>query len=95
MASLIKHSRVNDGQSILLFSNPDDQYVRENITIKASEDEGMAWPAKYHTLVDEGRGAGYSCLTSIDDNTIGILYEGSQAHLVFQKIPLEELMEGN
>ncbi|MCB0585770.1 MAG: exo-alpha-sialidase [Phaeodactylibacter sp.] len=95
MASLIKHSRENDGQSILLFSNPDDQYVRENITIKASEDEGMAWPVKYHTLIDEGRGAGYSCLTSIDDNTIGILYEGSQAHLVFQKIPLEELMEGN
>ena len=31
-------------------------------------------------------------LTSIDENTIGILYEGSQSDLVFQKILLSELI---
>ena len=92
MASLIKHSMGNDGKSILLFSNPVDQYVRQNMTIKISKDEGMTWPEKYHTLIDEGRGRGYSCMTSIDENTIGILYEGSQSDLVFQKISLAELM---
>lgn len=90
MASLIKHEEVS-GQSILLFSNPFDQYVRKHMTIKISEDEGMTWPEKHHTLIDEGRGRGYSCMTSIDKNTIGILYEGSQADLIFQKIRLSEL----
>tara|TARA_B110000046_G_scaffold172305_1_gene193950 strand:+ start:317 stop:559 length:243 start_codon:yes stop_codon:yes gene_type:complete len=42
--------------------------------------------------LDEGRGAGYSCLTSIDENTIGILYEGSQAQITFQKISLSEII---
>jgi sialidase-1 len=40
--------------------------------------------------LDEGRGAGYSCLTSIDEKTIGILYEGSQAHMTFQAIDVEK-----
>lgn len=93
MASLISHSMEKNGKKLLLFSNPADRYVRHNMTIKISEDEGFSWPEKYHTLVDEGTGRGYSCLTSIDENTIGILYEGSQADLVFQKIRLEELME--
>lgn len=93
MASLVKHE-VND-QSIMLFSNPFDQYNRKHITIKVSEDEGLTWPEKYHTLIDEGHGRGYSCMTSIDDQTIGILYEGSQADLVFQKIRLSELWKDN
>lgn len=93
MASLISHAQEESGKGLLLFSNPADRYVRHNMTIKISEDEGMSWPEKYHTLIDEGMGRGYSCLTSIDENTIGILYEGSQADLVFQKIRLEELME--
>ncbi len=97
MASLIRHDyAVEDQQkSVLIFSNPFDQYTRQNMTIKVSEDEGMSWPEKHFTLIDEGRGRGYSCLTSIDENTIGILYEGSQADLVFQKISLQELMRDN
>jgi len=89
MASLIEHPY--EGQDLLLFSNPADQYHRQNMTIKISEDEGRTWLKKYHTLIDEGKGRGYSCMTSIDENTIGILYEGSQADLVFQRLSLEEL----
>ena len=43
-------------------------------------------------LLDEGKGAGYSCMTSIDDQTIGVFYEGSQADIQFQAIPLKELL---
>jgi sialidase-1 len=89
MASLIKH-RTKKGQDILIFSNPANQFKRKDMTIKISEDEGMNWEEKFHLLIDEGRGRGYSCMTSIDANTIGILYEGSQADLVFQKIDLRE-----
>ena len=52
----------------------------------------MTWPEENWLLLDELGGRGYSSVTSIDDNTIGILYEGSQADMTFQKIPLEELI---
>jgi sialidase-1 len=95
MASLIKHtySEHDIRKEVLIFSNPADSLDRQNMTIKLSFDEGMSWPEQYHTMIDEGMGRGYSCLTSIDENTIGILYEGSQADLVFQKFTLADLMK--
>jgi len=46
---------------------------------------------KYWIELDEVIANGYSCITSIDENTIGILYEGSQAQMTFQKINLKGL----
>jgi sialidase-1 len=94
MASLHKHEYTESGKkkSILLFSNPNSRTTREHMTIKVSFDDGKTWPEKYWMLLDEGKGRGYSCLTSIDEQTIGILYEGSGADLVFQKIALSELV---
>lgn len=91
MASLIRHQY--RGRDLLLFSNPFDQFARQNLTIKISEDEGMTWQEKYFTLLDEGWGRGYSCMSIIDEDTIGILYEGSQADLVFQRMSMKELMK--
>ena len=85
MASLI------DTGDWLLFSNPDSTQGRHRITIKASPDRGKTWPNANRLLLDEGRGRGYSCMTMIDENTVGILYEGSQAHMTFQRIPLCDL----
>ena len=90
-AGLLKHRY--QGKDLLIFINPHDQYVRKNMTVKISMDEGMTWDEKYYTLIDEGRGRGYPSLTSIDENTIGFLYEGSQADLVFQKIRVKELLK--
>ncbi len=90
MASLI-----NVDQEVgnwLLFSNPDSTRGRHHITIKASSDRGLTWPKEHRLLLDEGNSAGYSCMSMIDENTIGILYEGSQAHMTFQRIPLSELV---
>jgi len=95
MGSLHKHEYTQDGdkKSILLFSNPGvDHNPRRRTTIKVSFDEGMTWPKKYWMLLDEGYNRGYSCLTSIDENTIGILYEGSIADMTFESIPLSELI---
>ncbi|WP_423127772.1 exo-alpha-sialidase [Gaoshiqia sp. Z1-71] len=94
MASLHKHEYTENGQkkSILLFSNPNSKTDRNNMTIKVSFDDGATWPEEHWILLDEGKGRGYSCLTSIDEQTIGILYEGSQADMVFQKIGLNELI---
>ena len=93
MASLISTEIVIEGQTkrILLFSNPNDKYKRINMTIKASLDEGLTWPEKYQVLLDESEGYGYSCLTMVDDQTVGILYEGEK-DLYFQKILLKDII---
>jgi len=98
MASIHKHTykdKNGDQKSILLFSNPNDKYERIRQTFKVSFDDGSTWPKKYWLELDEGKAAGYSCLTSIDENTIGILYEGSQSQMTFQKILLNELTKEN
>ncbi|MRG44664.1 sialidase [Chitinophaga sp. SYP-B3965] len=94
MASIIRHDFVRNGKkrSVLLFANPDSKTARQFMTIKVSYDDGKTWQNNKKILLDEGKSRGYSCLTSVDNETIGILYESSQADLVFQTIQLEELL---
>ncbi|MBN2279314.1 MAG: exo-alpha-sialidase [Candidatus Marinimicrobia bacterium] len=80
-------------QSVLLFVNPNSTKARHMMTLKASLDEGKTWPPEYQILLDEETGFGYPNLTMVDENTIGILYESSQAHMTFQKIKLAELLK--
>ena len=94
MASLIDVDQElgKDTGGWLLFSNPDSTRGRHHITIKASPDRGLTWPKEHRLLLDEETGAGYSCMSMIDEKTVGILYEGSQAHMTFQRIPLSDLV---
>ena len=91
MASLIKVPAKQNSlwKDILLFSNPADKKERKNITIQMSLDGGVTWTRKL--LLDEGIGWGYSCLTMIDRETVGILYESSQAHMTFQAVRLIDI----
>ena len=93
MASLHKHTYQEGGEekSVLLFVNPASTTKRNHITLKVSYDEGNSWPEEKAILLDEYSGRGYSCITSVNDSTIGILYESSQADMVFQQIPVREL----
>ena len=96
MASLIRFASTKDGDNrdVLLFSNPATKSGRTHINIKASTDEGMTWPEKYHKLIHEPACAGYSCMTKIDDKTVGILYEGGNtALLVFEKFDISEIIQ--
>lgn len=92
MASLIAVPAQKNvlGKDLLLFSNPDTTDGRHDITIKASLDGGVTWP--YKLLLDEGDGWGYSCLTMIDPETVGILYESSVAHMTFQTVELKDIV---
>ena len=94
MASLINVDRElrHQGQGRLLFSNPDSLSGRQRMMIKASLDLGVSWPKPHCLLLDEGRSAGYSCMSMIDNETVGILYEGSQAHMTFQRIKLSSII---
>ena len=90
MASMISH-KLPDGRHLLFFSNPRNRHSRQGMTIQISFDDGVTWPEEHHLLLD-AKGGAYSSLVMIDDHTLGILYESSQADLVFQRFPLEELM---
>jgi sialidase-1 len=78
---------------LLLFSNPNSTNGRNHITIKASLDGGLTWLTKHQLLLDEQTGRGYSCMTMIDAETVGIMYEGSQADLTFQRIKLADILK--
>lgn len=95
MASLIKvEARENVlGKDVLLFSNPNTTQGRHHITIKASLDGGLTFPEAFQVLLDEEHGWGYSCLTLIDRETVGILYESSAAHMTFQAIKLTDIIK--
>ncbi len=94
MASLIDADVQIEGeqQQILFFSNPNSKESRTNMTIKASLDGGHTWPEAHWVELNEAQGFGYSCMTMVDENTVGILYEGVK-DLYFQKVPVEELLE--
>lgn len=94
MASLIKVEAKDNAlkKDILLFSNPNTTDGRHHITIKASLDGGLSFPSEYQVLLDEESGWGYSCLTMIDKETVGILYESSVAHMTFQAVNLKDIV---
>ena len=95
MASLLRIPAADNvlNKDLLVFSNPDTTKGRHHITIKVSLDGGNTWPPEYQLMLDEDEGWGYSCLTLIDRETIGILYESSVAHMTFQAVKLQDLVK--
>lgn len=95
MASLISVKAKDNalGKDLLLFSNPNTKKERHHITIKASLDGGLTWLPENQLLLDEGESWGYSCLTMIDKETVGILYESSVAHMAFQSVKLTDIIK--
>ncbi len=80
------------GEDLLIFSSPQDcTGWRDHMTIQISKDKGITWP--YKLLVDAGASLGYSCLTMVDDSTLGILYESSKGNILFQAIPLTAIIK--
>lgn len=95
MASLIAVKAEDNvlGRDILLFSNPNTVKGRHHITVKASLDGGLTWQPEHQVLLDEEEGWGYSCLSMIDKETVGILYESSVAHITFQAVKLKDIVK--
>lgn len=96
MGSLISADVRMDGQmrKVLFFSNPNSKTKRTNMTIKASTDEGHTWAETHQVELYAPAGYGYSCMTMVDENTVGILYEGVK-DLYFQKVALGEFFRND
>jgi len=88
MASLLRLERP-DGAGWLLFSNPNSRRGRRWMTLKISTDEGATWPVEWHELYDQRPGGGYSCLSPIGSDRVGLLYEGA-GELNFLRFQLAE-----
>ena len=96
MASLISTKIKIDGEdeNVLFFSNPNDKSNRVKMTVKMSIDEGLTWPEANQIELYAPSGYGYSCMTMVDENHVGILYEGVK-ELYFQKIPVTDFFGEN
>ncbi|WP_367874101.1 exo-alpha-sialidase [Luteolibacter sp. Populi] len=70
MASLL------EWKGALWFSNPDTSKGREMMTLKRSDDQGLSWPVEKQWLYDSRAGFGYSCLAPVDEEKVGVIYEG-------------------
>jgi sialidase-1 len=95
MASLI-HVDAKDNilnKDILLFSNPNTTKGRNHITHKSKSGQRTYLVAGTSINARRGRRMGYSCLTMIDKETIGILFESSVAHITFQAIKLTDIIK--
>jgi len=92
-ASMITVSAADNvtGKDLVIFSNPHNTAGRSRMTIQISEDNAQTWP--HSKLIDAGGSLGYSCLSMIDNATVGIVYECSKGNIVFQAIPLTDIIQ--
>ena len=70
-ASLLAYTTPN-GRDALLFSNPNNQTSRTNMTVRLSIDDGQTWPISREIRAGE---SAYSDLVIQQDGLIGLLYE--------------------
>ncbi|XP_071950110.1 sialidase-1-like [Antedon mediterranea] len=59
-------------RDVMFFSNPFDAKGRVNMTLHWSLNEGLDWAGGLNIYT---KGSAYSCLSPIDDNHIGLLFE--------------------
>lgn len=100
-ASMLRYTRAGlQDRNRLIFSNPANSYPfgaegRINMTVRLSLDEGYSWPFKRQL---HSRWSAYSCLTVLDDLTIGALYSWGDKkryeRIVFERINLDWLTAG-
>jgi sialidase-1 len=92
-ASFIRYTLAAErGKNRLLFSNPASETSRVNGTVRLSYDEGQTWPVA-RTLVPGS--FAYSCLTVLDDMTLGCLYEtDTYGRIRFARFTLDWLTDG-
>ena len=78
--------------SVVLFANPAHPHARLRLTLRASFDDGVTWPAAREL---DGGPAAYSDLVLQPDGRVGILYErGNHGGIRFVSVALDELLDG-
>jgi len=76
------------GRPLVAFSNPADPKERRQMTVRFSADDCQSWP--WSVVVWEGPAA-YSCLGSLPDGTVLLLYERGEKH-AYERISLARIV---
>lgn len=75
----------------LLYSGPEDPSVREHLTIRRSDDDGVSWRT-VTTITSASAPAGYSDIAKTSRTTLGVLYEtgttDSAERIDFARVPV-------
>jgi sialidase-1 len=88
-AAILRYSWPTEGKSRILFSNPASQSQRANGVLRISYDEGQTWQNQVSIYPN---GFAYSCLTRLQDDRIGVLFERDGYKTIsFTAIPLSAL----
>lgn len=87
--SIIRHRAADGTAGPLLFCNPASDRKRENLTLRASFDEGLTWTK---SLVVAPGASAYSHLAVLKDGDVGLAYEADgYKRIVFRRVKLAEL----
>ncbi len=96
-ASMIRYTPADAPEkSIILFSNPASRKERMNMTLRASNNEGISWP--FSKVIHAGPSA-YSSLTVMPDGDIACLFEGGEKNcyeaIMFTTVALADMKKNN
>lgn len=97
ISAVVPKPRSTGKTRVLFFSNPKSTKGRNQMTVRASYDQGATWNEGYEY---DTRGCwGYSCLVQIDEETLGVIYEvphvstTSEHHGIgFLRLPIKKVM---
>ncbi len=63
------------------------------MSVRGSNDGGQRWPAHREVVLDDGRAVGGPGLAMADVDSVGVMYRASSGSVVFQSVPIEELVD--
>ncbi len=93
--SAITYSKLIDGCPAILLSAPSNTSSRSagKLFVGLVQDDGsISWDYTYS--VNGSAYYAYSCLTELNDGSIGLLYENAGAAITYLNLPVEEIAEG-
>ena len=94
--SAITYSKKVNGKTAILFAGPSDTSARNSgrIWVGLVQDDGsLQWQDNPY-VVNDGTHYAYSCITETSDAQIGLLYEDEDEQLEFDKIAIDDIVNG-
>jgi len=91
--TLLRYDWPEDGEGLIIQASPAHKYRRTNGTIRISDSDGETW--NWSREIENGFYA-YSCLTRLQDGSIGLLYESAGYRtMTFVKLTVQWIKEGH
>ncbi len=86
------YSEKIDGKTAILLSAPSDNRTKGRIFVGLVQEDGsISWA---YTYIVNNTTYQYSCLTELDDGSVGLLYENGSASIQYANIPIEDVAKG-